>query len=189
MLEVTVETVERFYAILALVAIGAMVLMGGLRALAIGSDRALDAYAVLARIVQPRAVAVAWVVALLAMLGSLYFSEVAGFTPCTLCWYQRIAMYPFVVLLGVAALRRAPYVTGAPALAAIGALVAGYHVALEWVPSLDTGACAAAAPCTNVWFREFGIFSLPTLALTAFLMILTLLLVRDPDEADVPANR
>jgi hypothetical protein len=187
--EITVDVVARFYAILALVAVGVVVVIGGLRLLAIGSDRALDAYAALARIIEPRAMAVAWVVALLATAGSLYFSEVAGFTPCTLCWYQRIAMYPFVVLLGVALLRRARYVTGAPALAAIGALVAGYHVALEWVPSLDTGACAVAAPCTYVWFREFGIFSLPTLALTAFLLILTLLLVRDPDEAEDRATR
>jgi hypothetical protein len=97
-------------------------------------------------------------------------------------------MYPFVVLLGVATLRRTRSVTGAPALAAIGAVVAGYHVALEWMPSLDTGACAVAAPCTYVWFRQFGIFSLPTLALTAFLLILTLLLVRDPDEVEEVKN-
>jgi disulfide bond formation protein DsbB len=187
--EITVEMVERFYAILAIVAIGVIIIVAGLRFLAIGSDGALDAYAALARAIRPRAPAIAWVVAMLATVGSLYFSEVAGFTPCTLCWYQRIAMYPFVVLLGVGALRRARSVTGAPALAAIGAAVSGYHVALEWVPSFDTGACAVAAPCTYVWFREFGIFSLPTLALIAFLLILTLLLVRDPDEADDRRDR
>jgi disulfide bond formation protein DsbB len=178
------EVVERFYAILAIVALAVTVIIGGLRFLAIGSDGALDAYAALARIIQPRAIALAWVVALLATLGSLYFSEVAHFTPCTLCWYQRIAMYPLVVLLGVGALRRAPSVTGAAALVTIGALISAYHVALEWIPSLPSAACAATAPCTDVWFRVFGIFSLPTLALSAFLLILTLLLVRDPDEAD-----
>jgi disulfide bond formation protein DsbB len=166
--EITVDTVERFYGILAMVAIGVIVIVGGLRFLAIGSDGALDAYAALARHLEPRAMAIAWVVAVLATGGSLYFSQVAGFTPCTLCWYQRIAMYPFVVLLGVAALRRARSVTGA----------------LEWVPSLDTGACSLDVPCTLVWFRAFGIFSLPTLALVAFLLILTLLLVHDPDEAE-----
>ena len=183
--ELTVDLVERFYAILAIAAIVAIVVVGGLRVLAIKSDPALDAYAALARLIQPRADLAAWLVAVLATAGSLYFSEVAGFTPCTLCWYQRIAMYPFVVLLGVAVLRReqrAP--TGAATLAAVGALIAGYHVGLEWIPSLDTGACSAAVPCTYVWFRVFGVFSLPTLALTAFLLILTLILVRDPDEPD-----
>jgi disulfide bond formation protein DsbB len=182
--EVGPELVERFYGILAILAIATLVVTAGLRFLAIGSDGALDAYAALARIIQPRAMVAAWVVAALATAGSLYFSEVAHFTPCTLCWYQRIAMYPFVVLLGVAALRRTSRPTGAVLLAAIGATVSAYHVALEWIPSLDTGACALSVPCTFVWFRAFGIFSMPTLALVAFLSILTLLLVRDPDEPD-----
>jgi Disulfide bond formation protein DsbB len=187
--ELTPDVVERFYAILAIVGIGAIVIITGLRVLAIGSDGALDAYAALARAVQPRAVSLAWVVAMLATVGSLYFSEVAGFTPCTLCWYQRIAMYPMVVILGVGAVRRVRSVPGTAALAAIGAVIAGYHVALEWVPSLDTGACALATPCTLVWFRAFGVFSLPTLALVAFMLILTLLLVRDADEPAIRFDR
>jgi disulfide bond formation protein DsbB len=183
--DIGVELVERFYAILAIVAIAAMVIVILLRVLAIQSDPALDAYAAFARAIQARAVVGAWIVALLATIGSLYFSEVARFTPCTLCWYQRIAMYPLVVILGVAMLRRQrPPPTGAVALAAIGAVLAAYHVALEWIPALDTGACSASVPCTLVWFRVFGIFSLPTLALTAFLLILTLLVVRDPDAAE-----
>jgi disulfide bond formation protein DsbB len=181
--ELTVDVVERFYAILAIGAIAAIVAVWGLRLLAIRSDPALDAYAALARLVGPRANLTAWIVAVLATAGSLYFSEVAKFTPCTLCWYQRIAMYPFVVLLGVATLRRdARPPTGASTLAAVGAIIAAYHVALEWLPSLDSGACSAAVPCTFVWFRVFGVISLPSLALTAFLLILTLTLVRDPDE-------
>jgi disulfide bond formation protein DsbB len=161
-----------------------------LRVTAIWSDSALDVYARIARTIRARSVVGAWLVATLATAGSLYFSEVAGFAPCTLCWYQRIAMYPLVVILGAAIVRRqgrGP--AGSAALAAIGAAIAAYHVALEWIPSLDTGACAVSAPCTLVWFRAFGVFSLPTLALTAFLLILTLLLVRDPDEADRWSDR
>lgn len=190
MFELTVDLVERFYAILAIAAIVGMLAISALRLLAVWSDRALDAYAVLARSIQARALGAAWIVATLATLGSLYFSEVAGFVPCTLCWYQRIAMFPLVVILGVAALhgeRRAA--TGAALVAAIGAVIAGYHVVLEWIPSLDSGACAAAAPCTFVWFRVFGVFSLPTLALTAFLLILTLTLIRDPDEPERWSDR
>jgi disulfide bond formation protein DsbB len=161
-----------------------------LRVTAIWSDSALDLYARIARTIRARSVVGAWLAATLATAGSLYFSEVAGFEPCTLCWYQRIAMYPLVVILGAAIVkrqRRAP--AGSAALAAIGAAIAAYHVALEWIPSLDTGACAVSAPCTLVWFRAFGVFSLPTLALTAFLLILTLLLVRDPDESDRWSDR
>ena len=188
--EISVDLVERFYAILAIAAITFIILVVLLRVLAIGSDPALDAYAAVARVVQARAVIAVWFVAALATVGSLYFSEIARFTPCTLCWYQRIAMYPLVVIFGVAMLRRERRPpTGTAALAAIGAAIAAYHVALEWFPSLDTGACAVSAPCTAVWFRAFGVFSLPTLALTAFLLILTLLLVRDPDEPDRWSDR
>jgi Disulfide bond formation protein DsbB len=190
MADLNADLVERFFGILAIAAIGFIVVIATVRVLAIQSDPALDAYAAIGRTIQARAVVGAWIVATLATAGSLYFSEVARFTPCTLCWYQRIAMYPLVVILGVAIVRRQRRPpTGTLALAAIGAAIAAYHVALEWVPSLDTGACAVSAPCTLVWFRVFGVLSLPTLALTAFLLILTLLVVRDPDEPDRWSDR
>jgi disulfide bond formation protein DsbB len=175
----SVATVELFYAILAVAAMVAIVLIVGLRLLASVSPAARDPYDAIASVIHPNALGLAWFVALLATAGSLYFSEVAGFTPCTLCWYQRIAMYPMVVILAIGAARHERAATWyATGLAAIGAAIAAYHVALEWVPSLDAGACAATAPCTYVWFRTLGFISLPLLALTAFLLILTLFAVR-----------
>jgi len=175
----TVAAVQLFLGILALFAIAAMAAILGLRVLARVSDRAADAYDGMARGVAPNAIPMAWFVALVATTGSLYFSEVAGYQPCTLCWYQRIAMYPIVVILGIAAARReragAVYAAG---LAIVGAVIAAYHVALEWFPALDSGVCSATTPCTLVWFRVFGVLSLPTLALIAFLFILTVLSVR-----------
>ena len=53
------------------------------------------------RAVAPQAVLFAWIVATVTTLGSLYYSEHAGFVPCELCWYQRIVMYPLVIVLGV----------------------------------------------------------------------------------------
>lgn len=185
----TPTTVQLFYGILALVGIVAITAIVSLRLLALASDGARDAYGALRRTLGPMAYALAWFVALFATMGSLYFSEVAGYVPCTLCWYQRIAMYPLVVILAIAAAwqdeagRRY-----AGAMAGIGAIIAAYHVALEWIPSLDRGACDPAAPCTLVWFRVFGFISLPTLALVAFLLILTLLAVRAPASDDADAD-
>ena len=126
-------------------------------------------------------------------MGSLYFSEVAHFDPCRLCWYQRIAMYPLAVILGIAAVRRDTGIrVYGMALAAIGAVIASYHVALEWIPALDTGACGLGPSCSVVWFRTFGFISLPTLALIAFLSILALLALvsTDPDDGgDLRAHR
>ena len=175
----SVLAVETFYGLLAIIGIAAIVAVILLRLAALGSDGARDRWEDLVHALAPAAYGMAWVVAFLATAGSLYFSEVAGFEPCTLCWYQRIAMYPLVIVLAIAAARRervgAYY---AAALAGIGALVAAYHVLLEWFPSLDSGACSATAPCTLVWFRVFGFVSLPTLALVAFALILTLLAIR-----------
>ena len=175
----SVATVQLFYAMLAVVGIAAIFLVLGLRVATLGSERARAALDGLARTVEPNALGLAWVVAFLATAGSLFFSEVAHFEPCRLCWYQRIAMYPIVAILAVGASRRdrgsAVY---AGVLAAVGAVIAAYHVALEWFPALDTGACAVGTPCTLIWFRELGFISLPTLALVAFGLILTILTLR-----------
>ena len=177
-------TVELFYGILALVALAAIAALVALRAAAALVPIAGTAHGAVARAVGPQAFGLATGVAALATAGSLYFSEVAGFEPCTLCWYQRIAMYPLVVVLGVGTLARdGSAIVAGRILAGIGAVIAAYHVLLEWVPSLDGGACDPTNPCTLVWFRTFGFISLPTLALIAFLLILTLLALRpSPDD-------
>lgn len=169
-----VQTAQVFFATLAIIANLATIALVVAR-LAHRSPLASS----LLELVGPYGLWLAWLVALTCTLGSLYFSEVANFTPCTYCWYQRIAMYPLVVIFAIAAARRetagALYAAG---LAAIGAVISAYHVALEWFPALDSGTCDPDNPCTLVWFRAFGLISLPTLALAAFLLILTFSLIR-----------
>lgn len=121
----------------------------------------------------------AWLVAMVATSGSLYFSEVAGYVPCRLCWYQRASMYPLVIVLGVAILGRGrwPWLRGvAVGLAGLGAVVATYHVFVERFPSLESGTCDPRVPCSLVWFERLGFVTLPFMALSGFLLILTLLL-------------
>ena len=103
-----------------------------------------------------------------ATAGSLYLGEVVGYVPCTLCWYQRIAMYPLVVVLGVATLRadRQVWRSVVP-LAAVGTVFATWHVAIERNPGLG-GVCDPAAPCTVLWVQELGFLTLPTMALIGF---------------------
>jgi disulfide bond formation protein DsbB len=120
----------------------------------------------------------AWGVALIATLGSMYFSEVAHFQPCRLCWFQRIAMYPLAVVLLVAALRRdgreaALYGLAFPIL---GGLVSIYHLYIEANPEAETASCKVGASCATKWIDKFGWVTIPMLALTAFITIATLLL-------------
>ena len=123
------------------------------------------------------ALPLATAIALVTTLGSLYYSEIAGYPPCTLCWYQRIAIYPQVIVLGVAALRRdrAVWLTSVP-LAAAGVAISVWHVVIERFPSL-AGPCDPANPCTIKWVEEFGLLTVPTMALIAGSAFIALTLV------------
>lgn len=177
------ETLQLFFALLALLCNAATLVLLVARV----SARKGQPSAVLAA-VQPVSLWWAWAVALTSTLGSLYFSEVANFVPCNLCWYQRIAMYPLAVILLVGALRRDSGVRWyAVPLAAIGAAISTYHVLVERFPSLESSnVCSVAVPCNFVWFEEFGFVTLPYMALSAFLLILVLVTlpaaVADDDE-------
>jgi hypothetical protein len=127
--------------------------------------------------VHPRApLAFAWTVALTATLGSLYLSDVRQLEPCLLCWYQRIAMYPLVIVLGVALLRRDAEVwkTALP-LAVIGAAISTYHILVQWLPSVELAQCSTSAPCTLRYFVLYGFITIPAMAGSAFVLISTLL--------------
>jgi hypothetical protein len=113
------------------------------------------------------------VVAAGATLGSLYFSEVANYIPCRLCWFQRIAMYPLALIALVALLRRD---AGARwymvPMAVIGGGISTYHYLIEWNPSLEGGSCSLFGPaCADIWFREFGFVTLAFMALAGFTFV------------------
>jgi len=115
----------------------------------------------------------AWASSLVASLGSLYFSEIMKYEPCELCWYQRILMYPMVILLGVAYVRKdfqpALYST---ILSGIGLLVSLYHYSLQKVSFLSESAPACGrVPCTGEYINMFGFITIPFLALTGFIII------------------
>jgi disulfide bond formation protein DsbB len=117
------------------------------------------------------AVPLATLVAVAATVGSLYLSEVRDFVPCEFCWYQRIAMYPLGVVLGVAAIRRRHDVifTALP-LAAVGAGLSTYHYQLQLFPEQGSS-CSAVTPCTGKWVEEFGFVTIPFMALAGFVFV------------------
>ena len=173
-----VTTVITFYGVLALAGIVILAWFGIMFLASFLADGVAEGFAGVRARLTPFALTAAWAVALLAAAGSLYFSESANYTPCTLCWYQRIAMYPLVLILGIAILRRDTGVRiYAIPVAAVGAVIATYHWLLERIPELDYGACSAGVPCTQKWFEEFGFVTLPFLALIAFGLIIAFLLI------------
>ncbi len=123
-----------------------------------------------------QAIAGAWVTACIAMAGSLYFSSVVGFAPCVLCWYQRIMMYPLVLLLAAAFLLREPGAWRITiVLPIVGLVIALYHVAVQYRPGIEILACEGGIPCSGRYLAVFGFISIPMLAAAAFLLIISLM--------------
>ncbi len=120
----------------------------------------------------------AWLASIVAMVGSLFFSERMGFVPCTYCWYQRIVMYPLVLFLGIAFYRndRDIYKYVLP-LSVIGMLLSSYHYALQKIPSLhEFSTCTSGVPCSGQYINWFGFITIPFLALIAFTFITAMML-------------
>ncbi|GEM47917.1 disulfide oxidoreductase [Deinococcus cellulosilyticus] len=117
--------------------------------------------------------------AVVATLGSLYYSEIRYFVPCTLCWYQRILMYPLAVLLPLGLLQKNPKVQVlALPLSIMGMLIATYHVMEEKIPGFSPiKVCAPDNPCTTPWVNYFGWITIPVLSLTAFVIIIICIVV------------
>jgi len=165
-----------FFALLSLLTWAGTVVAAG--AMLFDRFRPSHRSAALAEPLRDAALWLGWLVAAVTTAGSLYYSEVAHFTPCPLCWYQRIALYPMAVILLVAAVRRdLPsrwYVL--PQLI-IGAVIAGYHTQLQAFPDHGSPFCTTTEPCTTRYVWEFGFVSLPFMALAAFAFLITMVII------------
>ena len=134
----------------------------------------------------------AFVVAAIATGGSLFYSQVAGFIPCEFCWFQRMMMYPLSILTLLIAARgdnrAARYLLPLPV---VGAGTSIYHMLLEHHVIKEPGACTlTGGGCTANWIalHSFGYLTIPTLALTAFLLLIGFLVLASTGESDVPAT-
>jgi disulfide bond formation protein DsbB len=115
----------------------------------------------------------AWMVAMIATLGSLFFSEVLSYPPCVLCWYQRICMYPLALLILVRLLRvdsNTPFYL--LPLSLTGALIAFYHNLLYYKLLPESSApCTKGISCTSVHIEWWGFITIPLLSFIAFCLL------------------
>lgn len=130
---------------------------------------------------------IAWVIALIATIGSLYFSEIQNFKPCILCWYQRIAMYPLVLILGIAAFTRDLKIRRyALSLAVIGFIIALIQNLEVWglikeIKGCNTDPSASCGIPWPIWGTSDGakklaeVLSIPMLSMISFGLISALL--------------
>lgn len=123
----------------------------------------------------------AGIVAVVAVLGSLTYSDILGYEPCKLCWFQRIFMYPQAFILVMAWFKKdyrvVPY---AITLSMLGAILSAYHYLLQLgvAPALPCSAVGFSASCSQRFVMQYGYITIPMMALTAFVLILLFLLLQ-----------
>jgi disulfide bond formation protein DsbB len=116
---------------------------------------------------------IAFGAALIATLGSLYFSEILKYVPCELCWYQRIFMYPQAVILAIAIAKKNHQIAlYCFVLSIIGGLISTYHYLIQKVSFMSEASISCGlVPCNSQYINWFGFITIPFLALTAFIII------------------
>ncbi len=121
----------------------------------------------------------AFATALISTCASLFYSQIAGFAPCELCWFQRIFMYPQVLLLGLALYKKERHIIDyALSLSVVGAMISLYHNYIYYGKMLSPlcDAAGKGVSCTTKFVVEFGYVTIPMMALTGFILTIAFLL-------------
>ena len=177
---VSVDQMSLFTALLALGALAVTIVVVVVGATAAGRRRLHG--------LRADALRMAFSVAAVSTVGSLWFSEVGGFLPCELCWYQRIAMYPLVIILGAATWRGDPDPRWRVLpMSLVGMALSAYHYQLQLFPDQGSS-CDIAAPCTQQWVNEFGFVSIPFMAFCGFAAVTALVLAAGAPGGDATSS-
>jgi len=126
----------------------------------------------------------AWIITLAGTAGSLFFSEVMDFPPCNLCWYQRVALYPLVIVIAVGiASADAGWKKYAWPLVLIGLVIAVYHNLLYYdFISEGLTPCSEGVPCNAKQLELFGFITIPLMSLAGFVSLALLLALYRPEK-------
>jgi len=133
-----------------------------------------------ARFLGQNAILMGFLAALGATLGSIFYSNVLGYEPCLLCWYQRIFTWPQTIIFGLALLKKKDQsvMDYALVLSSIGALIAVYHIYIELggADIVGCGAYEGAVSCSRRYVSEFGFVTLPVMSLSVYFGIIVTML-------------
>lgn len=127
-----------------------------------------------------------FIIALAATLGSLFYSEIIGYPPCNLCWYQRILIYPQVLLFAIAIINKDLKVRNyIIALTILGLIITGYQY---YIQSSEGSTCIVNSdvPCTEKYLLSFGYITIPMMSLTAFALLLIISILAGKNHKNKP---
>jgi disulfide bond formation protein DsbB len=124
------------------------------------------------------AYSIGFFISTMSMVLSLVYSEIVGFAPCMLCWYQRIFMYPQAFLFGMSVWKKEKLITDySLVLAIVGLTVSIYHNFLSWLPSVNLPCSATGPSCTMLYTNIFGYITIPVMSMTGFMVVILSLLI------------
>ncbi len=124
---------------------------------------------------QKNSILFSFLIASLATIVSLIYSEILLFPPCNLCWYQRVFIYPLSIMFLIALIKKDSKVrVYALPLAVIGALIALYHYLIQMFNLSSFCNITSLVPCNTIYILEFGYITIPLMSLTAFILIILL---------------
>ena len=180
-----VNTISNLYAYLTVA--GGIFVIVGIVALIVSKTKFKDSTHDLLQWIDKNSLLLIFIVSVLATLGSLFYSEVAGYEPCKLCWFQRIFMYPLALISGIALYFKDRAVKKyIMPMASIGLAIALYHYLLQIqkliFPSFELpsncGLVGYSAGCSNYFVLKLGYITIPMMAATAFAMIIVILIIQ-----------
>jgi disulfide bond formation protein DsbB len=121
-----------------------------------------------------------FLISLVAMLGSLYYSEIVGLIPCKLCWYQRILMYPLPLIIAIGAVKNDPYLRYYIRIfSIIGIFIAGYHYLMQ-LSVVKSTSCGFNVPsCDQIHVEYFNFLTIPLMSLIAFVLLFVCSFIKD----------
>ncbi|MCF7831419.1 MAG: disulfide bond formation protein B [Candidatus Pacebacteria bacterium] len=132
--------------------------------------------------IQNNILIVGFVIALGGVMGSLIYSEIIGFEPCRLCWYQRVALFPIALLSGIAIIKKHSWITlYGLVLSIIGGIIAIYHIILEkniFGDAVNLPCAADAVSCTVQYVYVFdGLITIPSMSFVVFFALFTVFFI------------
>jgi disulfide bond formation protein DsbB len=133
-----------------------------------------------------RAIFLSFLAALAALGGSLFYSEIAGFAPCVLCWWQRVFLYPQAILLFIAFIKKDQLIRlHSIVLSSIGMLISIYNVFLQFGGTAILNCDVGGVTCQHVYFLKYGYVTIPTMSLTIFALMLLFMLSPNPSKKEI----
>lgn len=135
----------------------------------------------------------AFLLVLIATLGSLYYSEILNYPPCNLCWWQRILIYPQVIMFSIAIIKKdKSIISYSLALSVIGLLISGFHYQLQ-ITGNQSAFCSifdSGASCAQTFFIKYGYITIPIMAITLFLLLIILgLFSKNPIQTNLNSQK